>query len=94
MSINSKSGCVAAFTPHFVFSATGAAKKHFVSEKPPNKRFFKNAGVVLAGIECSPKIYDFRANGILGLERVKKVDTLKIGHLNCPFVAVYFYIKI
>ena len=64
LSVNLKSGCVAAFTPHFVFSATGAAKKHFISEKLLNMQFFKNTGVVSAGIECSPKIKDFRANGI------------------------------
>ena len=34
-------------------------------------------GVVLAVIECSPKIYDFRANGIPVQERVEKVDTLR-----------------
>ena len=63
--------------PHFVFSATGAAKKHLVSEKPLNKRFFKGTGVVLAGIECSPKISDFRANGIPIGERVDFFDTLR-----------------
>ena len=35
-----------------------------VLEKPLIKRFFKDTGVVLAGIECCPKIFDFRANGI------------------------------
>ena len=54
-------GGIAAF---FVFPLTGAAEKHLVSEKTLNKRFFKGTGVVLAGIECSPKIRDFRANGI------------------------------
>ena len=29
--------------------------------------------MVLAGIECSPKIFDFRANGIPVQERVEKV---------------------
>ncbi len=60
-----------------VFSLTRAAKKHLVSEKPPIQRFFKGAGVVLAGIECSPKIFDFRANGIPVGERVDFFDTLK-----------------
>jgi len=60
-----------------VFSLTRAAKKHLVSEKPPIQRFFKGAGVVLAGIECSPKIFDFRANGIPVQERVDFFDTLK-----------------
>ena len=59
-----------------VFSLTRAAKKHLVSEKPPIQRFFKGAGVVLAGIECSPKIFDFRANGIPVQERVDFFDTL------------------
>ena len=63
---------IAAFTPHFVFPLTRAAEKHLISEKPLNKRFFKGTGVVLAGIECRPKITDFRANGIPVLERVKK----------------------
>ncbi len=75
-SINSKF-CFAAVTPFFVFPLTGAAEKHLVSEKPLNKRFFKDTGVVLAGIECSPKIFDFRANGIPVQERVDFFDTLK-----------------
>ena len=61
-----------------VFSLTGAAKKHITGEKPLIKRFFKDAGVVLAGIECSPKIFDFRANGIPVQERVDFFDTLII----------------
>ena len=32
--------------------------------------------MVLAGIECSPKIFDFRANGIPVQERVDFFDTL------------------
>ena len=55
---------------HFVFPLTGAAEKHLVSEKTLNKRFFKGTGVVLAGIECSPKVRDFRASGIPVGERV------------------------
>ena len=61
----------------YVFSLTRAAKKHLVSEKPLIQRFFKGTGVVLAGIECSPKISDFRANGIPVQERVDFFDTLK-----------------
>ena len=60
-----------------VFSLTRAAKKHLVSEKPLIQRFFKGTGVVLAGIECSPKISDFRANGIPVQERVDFFDTLR-----------------
>ena len=60
----------------YVFSLTRAAKKHLVSEKPLIQRFFKGTGVVLAGIECSPKISDFRANGIPVGERVDFFDTL------------------
>ena len=60
----------------FVFPLTGAAEKHLVSEKPLNKRFFKDTGVVPTGIECSPKISDFRANGIPVGERVDFFDTL------------------
>ena len=103
---------IAAFTPHFVFPLTRAAKKHLISEKPLNKRFFKGTGVVLAELnnrlppvagkrrllwrrgqrkfalqaiiffgyrkskECSPKIFDFRANGIPTGERVDFFDTL------------------
>ena len=63
--------------PHFVFPATGASEKLLVSENPLIKRVFKNTGVVLAGIECSPKIFDFRASGIPVQESVEKVDTLK-----------------
>ena len=32
--------------------------------------------MVLAGIECSPKIFDFRASGIPVQERVDFFDTL------------------
>ena len=60
----------------FVFPATCAAEKHLVSEKTLNKRFFKDTGVVLAGIECSPKIRDFRANAIPAGECVDFFDTL------------------
>ena len=60
-----------------VFPPTGAAEKHLISEKSLIQRFFKGAGVVLAGIECSPKIFDFRANGIPVGERVDFFDTLK-----------------
>ena len=63
--------------PHFVFPLTCAAEKHLASEKPLIKRFFKGTGVVLAGIECSPKIHDFRANGIPVQEHVDFVDTLR-----------------
>ena len=61
----------------FVFPLACAVKKHLVSEKPLNKRFFKSTGVVLAGIECSPKISDFRASGIPVQERV---DFLRHAH--------------
>ena len=61
----------------FVFPATGAAEKHLVSEKTLIQRFFKGTGVVLAGIECSPKIRDFRASGIPVQERVDFFDTLR-----------------
>ena len=56
---------------------TCAAEKHLVSEKPLNKWFFKGTGVVLAGIERSPKIRDFRASGIPVQECVEIFDTLK-----------------
>ena len=56
--------------PHFVFPLTGAAEKLLISENPLIKRVFKNTGVVLAGIECSPEIFDFRASGIPVQERV------------------------
>ena len=59
-----------------VFPLTRAAEKHLVSEKSLIKRFFKDTGVVLAGIECSPKIIDFRASGIPVQERVDFFDTL------------------
>ena len=93
LSTNYKSGCVAAFTPLFVFSATCAAKKHLVSEKTLNKRFFKDTGVVLAGIECSPKISDFRANGIPVQESVDFFDTLKSPALSGLFTIYKHLIK-
>ena len=71
LSTKYKSSNVAAFTPHFVFSVTCAAIKHLISEKPLNSAVFQGCwGGVITGIECSPKIIDFRANGILGLESV------------------------
>ena len=60
----------------FVFPATSASEKLLSSEN----RFlavFKGTGVVLAGIECRPKIFDFRASGIPVQERGDFVDTLK-----------------
>ena len=71
--------------PRFVFSATGASKKLLISGNPHIKRVSKGAGVVLAGIECSPKIFDFRANGIPVQERVDFFDTLK-GKPRFPFL--------
>ena len=59
-----------------VFPLTRAAEKHLISEKPLFQRFFKGTGVVLAGIECSPKISDFRASGIPVQERGDVFDTL------------------
>ena len=60
----------------FVFSATGALKKHIISENPLAKRIFKGTGVALAGIECSQKILFF-ANGIPVQDSGDFVDTLK-----------------
>ena len=71
--------------PHFVFPATGASEKLLVSEKPLVKRLFKGTGVVLAGIECSPKIFDFRASGIPDQERVDFFDTL-----NPPLRGIFY----
>ena len=72
----------------YVFSLTRAAKKHLVSEKPLIQRFFKGTGVVLAGIECSPKISDFRANGIPVGERVDFFDTLRGGYIAVSFLYI------
>ena len=57
-------------------------EKHLVSEKPLNKRFFKDTGVVLAGIERSLKIFDFRASGIPVQKRVDFFDTLRLYKCN------------
>ena len=65
--------------PHSVFPPTGAAEKLLISEKPLDKRFFKDTGVVLAGIERSPEIYDFRASGIPDQKRVDFFGTLTPG---------------
>ena len=70
----------------YVFSLTRAAKKHLVSEKPLIQRFFKGTGVVPTGIECSPKISDFRANGIPVGERVDFFDTLARLYLQTRFL--------
>ena len=77
LSINLKFYFCGVHAASFVFPLTCAAEKHIISEKPLNKRFFKGTGVVLAGIECSPKIFDFRASGIPVQERVDFFDTLK-----------------
>ena len=37
--------------PHFVFPLTNAAEKHLTSEKPLDKRFFKDTGVIFA-VDC------------------------------------------
>ena len=76
LSINPKFYFCGVHAAFFVFPLTGAAEKHLVSEKPLIQRFFKGTGVVLAGIECSPKIIDFRASGIPVQERVDFFDTL------------------
>ena len=77
LSINLKFYFCGVHAASFVFPLTCAAEKHIISEKPLNKRFFKGTGVVLAGIECSPKIFDFRASGIHVQERVDFFDTLQ-----------------
>ena len=78
LSINLKFYFCGVHAASFVFPLTCAAEKHIISEKPLNKRFFKGTGVVLAGIECSPKIFDFRASGIPVQERVDFFDTLSL----------------
>ena len=60
-----------------------------MSEKPLIQRFFKGTGVVLAGIERSPKIFDFRASGIPVQERVDFFDTLKGLPFGSPFIVIY-----
>ena len=57
------------------------------------KRVFKGAGVVLAGIECSPKIFDFRANGIPVQESVDFFDTLNRPDSAGRFFDVYYSIR-
>ena len=48
--------------------------------------------MVLAGIECSPKIFDFRANGIPVLERVDFLDTLGIpAELSAGMLLIYCF---
>ena len=91
LSINLKFYFCGIHAASFVFPLTCAAEKHIISEKPLNKRFFKGTGVVLAGIECSPKIFDFRASGIPVQERVDFFDTLKrsltkVGDRFCLFI--------
>ncbi len=69
--------------PHFVFPATGAAEKHLISEKTRNARFFKGTGVVLAGKECSPEIFDFRANGF-PVQRLSTLSTISKAGVQAP----------
>ena len=42
-----------------VFSATGASKKLLIGENLLYKQIFKGTWVVLAGIECSQKFFEF-----------------------------------
>ena len=90
LSINLKFYFCGVHAASFVFPLTCAAEKHIISEKPLNKRFFKGTGVVLAGIECSPKIFDFRASGIPVQERADFFDTLRHGFYSVP--AYIFFI--
>ena len=86
--INQKFNFLAAESRIFVFPATGASEKLLVSENPLNKRVFKGTGVVLAGIECSPESFDFRASGIPDQERVDFFDTLKGGRKALLFICL------
>ena len=95
LSINLKFYFCGVHAASFVFPLTCAAEKHIISEKPLNKRFFKGTGVVLAGIECSPKIFDFRASGIPVQERVDFFDTLTArisvtGYTRCVMHDIFF----
>ena len=89
LSINLKFYFCGVHAASFVFPLTCAAEKHIISEKPLNKWFFKGTGVVLAGIECSPKIFDFRASGIPVQERVDFFDTLGHGVKSVPFLCPF-----
>ena len=62
--------------PHFCFFGDKCVEKTPCRQKPQNFAVFKNTGAVLAGIEYSPKISDFRASGIPVQERGDFVDTL------------------
>ena len=65
----------------FCFSGDRCGRKTPYKRKPPNKAVFKGTWVVLAGVECSPKIIRFSANGI----PAKRVATLStLSHL--PFM--------
>ena len=88
LSINLKFYFCGVHAASFVFPLTCAAEKHIISEKPLNKRFFKGTGVVLAGIECSPKIFDFRASGIPVQERVDFFDTLGVSEIRNALTAL------
>ena len=77
----------------YVFPLTCAAEKHLISEKPLIKRFFKDTGVVLAGIECSQKSLIF-ANGIPAGERVEFFDTLKAEFCNATFIGSIINVEV
>ena len=71
---------------------TCAAKKHLISEKPLNSAVFQgHRGGVLTGIECSPKIIDFRANGSPVQESVEKIDTLNLYFVGLKTSIHYIY---
>ena len=61
--------------PHFCFSADMCGRKTPILAKTALSAVFKSAWVVLAGVECSPKIIRFSANGI-SAKRVSILSTL------------------
>ena len=61
----------------FLFFRRQVRRKNSLVAKTAFLAVFKGTGVVLAGIECRPKIFDFRASGIPVQERGDFVDTLK-----------------
>ncbi|MBR4761194.1 MAG: hypothetical protein IK086_00980 [Clostridia bacterium] len=71
----------------FGFSGDMCGGKTPCKRKSPLKGDFQGAGVVLAGVECSPKILRFLANGTSAQERVDFFDTLKNTAANA---AVFF----
>ena len=71
----------------FCFPGDMRGGKTLCKRKSHNNAIFKNAEVVLAETECSPKDIILRANGVSVQESADFVETL-----SKPFFEAYFFL--